>query len=101
MALQVTNYQLPQGVALPAAYLKISEAAVRTQDNPDGTSSAIVTIFFKIYKDAVSRQSGVPSFPDTPFVSLANPVLTAGATDIMTQLYDGLAQGLGVPNVMV
>jgi hypothetical protein len=100
MALQANNYQLPQGVALPAAYLKITEVPIRMEEQPDGTSVPVVTIYYKVFKDSAARQGGVPSFPDTPSVVLTNPApVPSGA--LMDQLYAGLAQGLGIPNTLV
>lgn len=112
MALQVNNYQLPQGVVLPAAYLKITEAAIRMDDQPPDANGVIV---------AAPRLAGSPPFPDTPSVTLANapdlagvsaaqlstaaPVNSApsppGAAVTADQLYGALSQGLGVPNTMV
>jgi hypothetical protein len=105
MALQVNNYQLPQGVGLPAAYLKVTEAAIHMDDQPPDSNGVVVAvptvvIFFKVYKDAASRLAGSPPFPDTPSVTLVNPpAVAAGA--FVDQLYGGLALGLGVPNIVV
>ncbi len=105
MALQVSNYQLPQGVVLPAAYLKITEAAIRMDDLPPDANGVVVAvptlvIFYRVYKDATTRAGGLPPFPDTPSVTLTNPppVVAGAVTDL---LYGALALGLGVPNIPV
>lgn len=105
MALQVNNYQLPQGVVLPAAYLKITEAAIRMDDLPPDAKGVVVAaptivIFFKVFTDAGARLAGAPPFPDTPSVTLVNPPIMVQGT-IIDVLYMGLALGLGVPNLPV
>ncbi len=105
MALQVNNYQLPQGVVLPAAYLKITEAAIRMADQPPDANGVVVAaptivIFYRVFKDAAAAQGGVPPFPDTSSVTLVNPPITVSGS-ITDVLYTGLALGLGVPNTMV